>query len=209
MQRHEFLGALESYPPKCGGKKDDGSGVCYDTEEDHEIPRLLRMTTEVEKGGRIALGHEPGTAVASDYGRSVGFAHKKFLPGDIIWKASDKLSLWKLHCLAPRHKFLPHEEIGGRCAGVNRDGGLCGLAENLHMPAPILGEKNPYLAAEVRQLQKNLATDYQAARKFAAEYRSWSRLKNSTEENRAACRQHAMEWEARAHALKLALDGLK
>jgi hypothetical protein len=37
-QHHKFLGMLESLPPKCGGQKDDGSGVCYGREEDHQKP---------------------------------------------------------------------------------------------------------------------------------------------------------------------------
>lgn len=183
-------------------------------EEDHEQPSFYRVSGEIPAGAVIV--RDPNTRLArhvrgtdGSEAKRLGFAHQKFSQDDVIWKSDDEPPMWKFHKLAPTHLFTAHPELDGLCAGVSEGGGLCGLAEILHIPAPISGEKNPYVAMEIRRLQKNLATDYQAARKFAAEYQQWSRLKNSTEENRAACRQHAMEWEARAHALKLALEGLK
>ncbi len=214
QQKHDFLASLESLPPKCGGQLDDGSGVCTLTMEKHELPSRHYLVGErVPLGAPLTVDPVTGKARprrSSDFTVMMGHAVQEMHPGDVIWLFCHGSRTWKVLGFAQTHVFIPDKHSPTHCASVRDSGqGLCGDPEKLHIPFAISTEKNPYVDIETRRLAKNMRQDMEAAQKMADEYLKWSRMKDSTENNRNVSRQHAQVWQARAHALKLALSGLE
>jgi hypothetical protein len=106
------------------------------------------------------------------------------------------------------HKFVRSEDHQGKCIAISDDGvTICFEDLNQHKPV-IFTEINPYLDSEKDNLRKNLCQDIQACLTFARQKKAWSNDRSLTLSARQEHARQAQVWEARAEALRMALNGL-
>jgi hypothetical protein len=107
------------------------------------------------------------------------------------------------------HKFVKSEDHTGRCLAISDDGVTICFEESDQHRLPILAEINPFLDIERTRLAANMRQDMEAASKFAAQYRDWSRDERCKPSVRPEHVRHSQVWEARAQVLSDALSGLE